>query len=362
MKILHVTDHYPPAMGGIEVHVAGLAHRQALRGDSVTVLTSTPRTAQGETSVDAGPVSVVRVRGLLDGLRVDVEAFDLVHAHVSVVAPFTEPLVGVLARRGVPTVVTVHSLWGGMGPIPTMGAALSGMRSAPVAWTAVSGVAAHEVRRRLPAGTPVHVIPNAVDAPPRPATPGSGDEVRLVSTMRVARRKRPLELLRILDRVRENAGTPVSLTVVGDGPLRAGFERLARRLDLDDCVSVTGRVTPAEVLDLLARSDVYVAPAVLESFGLAALEARGVGLPVVGLLGTGLADFIEDGVDGLLCAGDTDMADRLVELVDDVALRRRISEHNRTVEHGMSWTRSLDRHEEIYALARGRRLEAAMES
>ena len=105
VKILHVTDHYPPAMGGIEVHVAGLAHRQALRGDIVTVLTSTPRTAEGQTSTDAGPVNVVGGRGLMEGLRVDVEAFDLVHAHVSVVAPFTAPLVGVLARRGVPTVV-----------------------------------------------------------------------------------------------------------------------------------------------------------------------------------------------------------------------------------------------------------------
>jgi glycosyltransferase involved in cell wall biosynthesis len=243
-----------------------------------------------------------------------------------------------------------------------MGVALSGMRSAPVVWTAVSRVAAYEVRRRLPAGSRVHVIPNAVDAPPRPATPVSGDEVRLVSTMRVARRKRPLELLRIVDRVRDATSTPISLTVVGDGPLRAGMERLARRLDLDDCVRVTGRVAPADVMGLLARSDVYVAPAVLESFGLAALEARGVGLPVVGRLGTGLADFIEDGVDGLLCASDIDLADGLVALVDDVALRRRMSDHNRTVEHGMSWTRSLDRHEGIYALARGRRLEAVMES
>jgi glycosyltransferase involved in cell wall biosynthesis len=362
MRIVHVTDHFVPVMGGIEVHVAGLARRQALRGDSVTVLTSTPRTADGETSADAGPEEVVRVRSLMEGLRVDVGAVDLVHAHVSVVAPFTAPLIGMLARRGVPTVVTVHSLWGGIGPVPTLGAALSGMRSAPVTWSAVSRVAAYEVRRRLPAHTPVHVVPNAVEAPPRPATPAGAGEVRLVSTMRVARRKRPLELLRMVDRVRAAVDLPVSLTVVGDGPLRAGFERLARRLDLDDCVRVTGRVAPARVLEHLARSDVYVAPAVLESFGLAALEARGVGLPVVGRLGTGLADFIEHGVDGMLCASDIDLADVLAELVDDVALRRRISEHNRTVEHGLSWTRSLDAHDEIYALARGSEVEAVMES
>ncbi len=361
MRILHLTDHYPPVMGGIETHVAGLAHRQALRGDSVTVLTPSPRTAEGATSADDGPVEVRRVRSLTEALRVDVEAVDLVHAHVSVVAPFTGPLVGVLARRGVATVVTVHSLWGGMGPVPTLGAALTGMRSAPLTWTAVSRVAAYEVGRRLPADTAVHVIPNAVVAPPRSATPAGEGEVRLVSTMRVARRKRPLELLRMFERVSHAASVPVRLTVVGDGPLRSGFERLARRLGVDDRVRVTGRLTPAGVLDELARSDVYVAPAVLESFGLAALEARGVGLPVVGRLGTGLADFVEHGVDGLLCASDAHLVGGLVELVEDAALRRRMSEHNRTVEHGLTWARSLDRHEEIYSVARGSRREAVLE-
>jgi glycosyltransferase involved in cell wall biosynthesis len=360
VRILHLTDHFPPVVGGIEAHVAGLAHRQALRGDNVTVLTSTPRTAEGYKSADAGPVEVVRVRSLLEGLRVDVESFDVVHAHVSVVAPFTAPMVGVIARRGVPTVVTVHSLWRGMGPVPTVAAALTGIRSAPVAWTAVSGVAAYELRRRLPSGTPVHVIPNAVEAPPRLETPEGNGEVRLVTTMRIAHRKRPMQLLQIFDTVRHNAGIPVSLAVVGDGPLRAGLERLAGRLRMDDSFRVTGRVARAQVLDELARSDVYVAPAVLESFGLAALEARGVGLPVVGRLGTGLADFIEQGVDGLLCASDTDMANALVTLVDDAVLRRRISEHNRTVEHDMNWTRSLNTHERIYSLARSRKYEAVL--
>ncbi len=361
MRILHLTDHYPPVVGGIEAHVAGLAHRQALGGDSVTVLTSTPRTAEGETSNDNGPVRVIRVRSLMEGLRVDVEGYDLVHAHVSVVAPFTAPLVGVFARRGVPTVVTVHSLWSGMGLVPTMAAALTGMRSAPVTWTAVSHVAAHEVHRRLPGNTPVHVISNAVEAPARRRRPAGDGMVRLVSTMRIAHRKRPLELLRVFEHVRGSAGLPVSLTVVGDGPLRERFERLALRLGLEDCIQVTGRLAPAQVLDELARADLYVAPAVLESFGLAALEARSVGLPVVGRLGTGLADFIEQGVDGLLCASDTDMANAIVRLVDDEVLRSRICEHNRTVEHDMTWTRSLEVHDRIYSLARGRRRVAVLE-
>jgi glycosyltransferase involved in cell wall biosynthesis len=361
MRILHLSDHFPPVMGGIETHVAGLANRQAAEGHSVTVLTSTPRTAEGRTSADSGQVEVIRVRSVLEGLRVDVNSFDLVHAHVSVVAPFTAPLVAVFARRGVPTVVTVHSLWSGMGPLPRLAAALTGMRSAPVAWSTVSRVAADELRRQLPVGTPVQVIANAVDAPPRPSTPEPDGEVRLVSTMRIARRKRPTELLRILDDVSRAVSVPVGLTVVGDGPLRQRLERQAVRLGLEERVRVTGRVAPAQVLHHLARSDVYVAPALLESFGLAALEARGVGLPVVGRLDTGLRDFIEDGVEGLLCATDAEMSAAIVRLVEDQVLRRQISEHNRRVAHGMSWARSLDTHQRIYALARGRQYEAVLE-
>jgi glycosyltransferase involved in cell wall biosynthesis len=247
----------------------------------------------------------------------------------------------------------VHSLWSGLGPVPALAAAVSGLRSAPVTWSSVSQVAASEVRRRLPAGTPVHVIPNAVDAPSRRVTPATNGEVRLVSTMRVANRKRPMELLRIFDAVREAASVPVSLTVVGDGPLRERFQRRARRLHLGQCVRVTGRLAPDRVLEELAGCDVYVAPAILESFGLAALEARSVGLPVVGLRGTGLADFTEHGVDGLLGADDSEMTQAALRLVDDAALRRQMSEHNRTVEHGMSWARSLDTHARVYSLASG---------
>lgn len=360
VRILHVTDHYPPVMGGIESHVASLADRQAIRGASVTVLTSTPRSAQGRTSADRGPVEVIRARSLIDGHRIRSEDFDVVHAHVSVVAPFTAPLVAVFARRGAPTVVTVHSLWSGMGPVPTLAAALTGMRSAPVTWTAVSRLASSQVRRRLPRAVAVEVIGNAVDVQPRGATPPDDGVVRLVSTMRLAHRKRPLELIRMFARVRESTSRPVTLTIVGDGPLREGCDRLARRLGVSDCVRVTGRLLPGDVLSELARAQVYVAPAMLESFGLAALEARGVGLPVVGRLGTGLADFITDGVNGLLRPYDAGMADAIARLVDDGGLRWRISEHNRSVDHGLTWSRSLDAHERVYALARGERLDVKM--
>ena len=294
MRILHLTDHYTPVLGGIEAHVAALAARQAAAGHDVTVLTSTPAVADGRAADDAGPVSVLRGRSLLTAAA-DLTSYDVVHAHVSVIAPFSAPRPrrppGAACRRWSPST----RCGAAPGPLPSVAAQLAGLRSAPVRWTAVSRVAAEQLARRLPRGTRVGVLPNAVDGAP----PGStsrrtqpGRPVRLVSTMRVARRKRPLPLLRVYADLVRTLDQPVELVVIGDGPQRPRLEREIDRAGLRDQVHVTGRLEPSDVLDRLGASDVYVAPAILESFGLAALEARAVGLPVVGRAGSGLTDFV----------------------------------------------------------------------
>lgn len=351
MRILHVTDHYPPVTGGIESHVANLAARQAAAGNTVRVLTSTPANRDGGRCDATGPVQVLRARSLLDGWRTDTSDVDVVHAHVSVVAPFTAPVVAALARRGTPTVVTVHSLWDGLGPVPTWAAAISGLRSAPVTWTAVSRVAAGQVVGRLPPRTPVHLLANAVDATPRPRTRPVGGPVRIVSTMRLAGRKRPLELLGLFDRLRTLTPVPVELALIGDGPLRPRLEHQIRRRHLGRAVTLHGLVDNPTVRRILAESDVYVAPAVLESFGLAALEARSVGLPVVGLSTTGLTEFVRDGVEGLLAHDDRGLLDGLARLVDEPLLRIGISEHNRCTPSPHTWSGALRQHDEMYAAA-----------
>jgi glycosyltransferase involved in cell wall biosynthesis len=350
VRILHLTDHYPPVLGGIETHVSALAERQSALGHDVTVLTSTAATADGRHSDDTGPVTVRRVRSLRGRELAAGPSYDVVHAHLSVVAPFSAPLAAKAASLGLPTVVTVHSLWSGLGPVPALAAELAGLRRANVLWTAVSRVAAEELSKRLPFGTQVGVLPNAVDVLPRRRTPlAGGGRVRLVTTMRVARRKRPLPLLRMFEQLRQMVDVPVDLVVVGDGPLRPGVERHVRRAGLRESVFVTGRVDPPEVFGLLSHSDLYVAPAVLESFGLAALEARSVGLPVVGHAGSGMTDFIRHGVEGLLCASDRQMVESLARLVVDTDLRRAMSEHNRTVRPMKTWAHALDAHEAAYA-------------
>jgi glycosyltransferase involved in cell wall biosynthesis len=229
-------------------------------------------------------------------------------------------------------------------------ALLQGLLRAPVSWSAVSTLAANVVRSVVPCRPEVLVVPNAVDVAPRHATPAPGGPVTLVSTMRIARRKRPRHLVAMLDEVSRRARTPVRLVIVGDGPLHDRVLRDARRRGLANLVTVTGRLEPAAVTGVLAGADVYVAPAVLESFGLAVLEARCVGLPVVGRADSGMTDFVTDGVEGLLSGSDAEMVDDLCELVDDAALRTRIAERNRTKPATMTWEHAMQRNDAAYAV------------
>lgn len=69
------------------------------------------------------------------------------------------------------------------------------------------------------------------------------------------------------------------LVIVGDGPLRASLAEQAEALGVADLVHLTG--PRPDVPDLLSAMDVLVSPSRDETFGMAAIEGIGAGLPVV---------------------------------------------------------------------------------
>jgi len=72
-----------------------------------------------------------------------------------------------------------------------------------------------------------------------------------------------------------------TLSLIGDGPLRAELETQAATLNLTDAVNFRGSVSRAEVYQELARADLFTIPSYAEGFCVAAVEAMGVGLPIV---------------------------------------------------------------------------------
>jgi glycosyltransferase involved in cell wall biosynthesis/uncharacterized membrane protein YbhN (UPF0104 family) len=346
-RIAHVTDVFLPRLGGIETHVDDLVCHQRALGLDADVLTPP---AQGG---DLEPSWVRRLPAAR--ARHEVADYDLVHVHVSLFSPYGIGVARAATRAGVPVLITVHSMWSGARVILRL-AALTGLRRWPVAWSAVSAVAAENFARSL-GGVEVAVLPNAIDVAAwrqphenvsrRPASP-----VTIVSVMRVVPRKRPLQLLRMFEEVRRQTGRDdLRLVIVGDGSLRGRLERRVRRRGLGEHVRVTGRLTRPQVRAELSVASVYVAPAPKESFGIAALEARAVGLPVVASLRSGVGEFVRHGVDGLLVDGDTGMVAALADLMQGDALLEEIAAHNRTVAPPFDWTDVIARTSRLYETA-----------
>jgi glycosyltransferase involved in cell wall biosynthesis len=369
MRILHVSDCYLPRLGGIETQVHGLAQRQRAAGHHVEVLTATPRGRHDRTEcelIDGVPVRRITV-DLPFELPVHPRAgraaravlragdFDVVHVHAGVVSPFAFAVAPVVVAERVPMVITVHSLWGYAAPgFRALDAALGWSRW-PAVWSAVSDVAAEPLRRIAGAGVEIDVLPNGIDVARWQLDPltREPDDVLIAAAMRLAPRKRPLPLLRMLRRAREQVPAAVRLRVslVGEGPQRAAMERYLRRHRMQDWVQLPGRFAPDQLRELYRRADIFVAPARLESFGIAALEARTAGLPVVASSGAGIREFVAPECEGLLADTDAGMAAALARLATEPTLRLSIAEHNRRVPPKVSWPHVVARCDQAYRRA-----------
>ena len=121
---------------------------------------------------------------------------------------------------------------------------------------------------------------------------------------------------------------------------------------MEEWTRLPGRVSRDELRERYWSADLYLTPARLEAFGIAALEARTAGLPVLARSGTGVADFVQHGVDGLLAADDDALASALARLVSDSRLRETMARHAATTPPSQSWPEVVSLAEAEYKRAR----------
>jgi glycosyltransferase involved in cell wall biosynthesis len=348
MRIALVSDCYLPRLGGIELQVHDLAVQLIRAGHDVTVFTIT------EGSTAAGDVPVVRLPAFagiplpaaVDRLHGALRSFDVVHCHSSLVSP----LAWHAARLSDNPLLTLHSLPSSSTPWPV---AQIDRYVGNVQWTAVSDTVARVLHKHLPR-RPIGVLHNGVD-PAQWRQPRRTDRpLTIVSTMRLARRKRPMAMLPILEQIRRGVPSGVSLcaVLVGDGPQAAAVTSAVRRRGLADWVELPGRLTRFEIQQLYASADVYLAPAELESFGVAALEARCAGLPVVAMASGGVREFVHPGTEGYLVHTDSEMAATTASLLTNATALSRIQQFNRSTDPVMTWTNVVAQHLAAYSAQR----------
>jgi glycosyltransferase involved in cell wall biosynthesis len=199
------------------------------------------------------------------------------------------------------------------------------------------------------------VLPNAIDAAFwRVSQPRVfGRDVHFVSAMRLSRKKRPLALVRAFaEAVRFVAGSPnLRLTIAGDGPDRPAIVRLAAELGISERVQLPGQQSREALRALYASAHVFVLPSERESFGIAALEARAAGLPIIAMLAGGARDFITPGVNGLLARDQRELGMFISRLAIDEPLRRFIANRNLVAPAEYDWAAVVRMHRAVYDAA-----------
>ena len=380
MRVDLLTREYPPHVyGGAGVHVLELAKVLRPLVDDLRVHAFDGPRQPGTDGADPGVTGFDNLPQLeganpaLATLGVDLQiasactGADLVHSHTWY-ANFAGHVASLL--DDVPHVVSAHSLeplrpWKaeqlGGGYRLSSFVEKSAYESA-AAIVAVSRGMREDILRCYPRVEPdtVHVIHNGIDLAKWHAPEGAqGEELqaRVLAEHGIDPSKRTVVFV---GRITRQKGLPYFLRAARELPddvqlvLCAGApdtKEIAAEVDglvaqlkekRSGVVLITEMLPQPEVAAILDAADVFITPSVYEPLGIVNLEAMALGLPVVGTATGGIPDVIVDGETGYLVPIDqkTDgtgtpldpeafeqaMAERLIKVLDDPAMARRMGQ------------------------------------
>lgn len=137
--------------------------------------------------------------------------------------------------------------------------------------------------------------------------------------------------------------------LVGDGPDLSECIRLADELCVDHAVTWMPKVKHGQVPSMLARWDIMAMPSICESFGVAALEASAMRLPVVASNVGGIPDVIRDGETGVLVPprSPEKLAEAISTLLLDTPRSLAMGSAGREyVRRNHGWSKALDQWEQ----------------
>ena len=134
----------------------------------------------------------------------------------------------------------------------------------------------------------------------------------------------------------------IAFIIVGDGNLK---DRITQELtELIPNVYLLGRVPPNAISSLLINSDIFVTNSEKETRGLAVIEARAAGIPIIAPDAGGISDTVRDCHNGLLYEphNKEDFIAKLVLLISDSNLRHQLGINNKARKSLLSWQQATD--------------------
>ena len=411
LRVLLVTDSFPPVCGGSGWSTWELARGLITRGHHVEVIKAAPgeRSGPSDSTHDGIKVTTFEVRApqvpfvrnmikneqlwarLTTYLtrRLGAESFDIIHGqHVMT----TVPAVRAGLATGTPSVATVRDYWpvcywsdliydpgqpslcpacsvtmmtrclqpragaatvAAWPMIPYMRANLARKRKTLAladAVIAVSSTIARDLQARAPeiARTALYTIPNPVDMTALDATYLSAPRPTPDPYVLYAGKLAINKGVQHLLPAVAAAGLKMPVVIVGDGPMRDSLEVEARERGVD--LRVLGWLPREEVWTWMRHALLLAFPSYgPESLSRVLIEASALGTPIVAMNTGGTPDIVHDRVTGLLSANTSAFARDLATLAADERLRRTLGHEARAHARArFSATSVVERVEQVY--------------
>ena len=359
LRIAVVTEYYYPHLGGVCEHVHFFAREARRRGHHVDVVTSNiPGAADDPQVIRIGRSQALIANGSLAritvglGLRRQLREvlrrgrYDVVHIH-SPLTP-TLPLLAI-EEADCAVVGTFHTFFEGRSLAYSALRRYFARRLKRLdAAIAVSRSAVNAVEQYFHANW--RVIPNGIDIAEfhpgahRPAGFPNGEPV-ILYLGRLDPRNGLRDLIQAFRLVRKRR--TARLLVVGDGPLRGYYRRIAGD---DPAITFVGSVD--DRAGYYANAAIYACPTTRgASFGITLLEAMACERPIVCSDIPGFRNVVRNGHEALMVPRQnaTAMAHALVRLLDDETLRARMGKAGRQTALNYSWDRVTDAVLGVYA-------------
>jgi glycosyltransferase involved in cell wall biosynthesis len=371
MKILVISHEYPPIGGGGSQVVQDICTHLAARGHQIYVITAhyagLPELEEKDNltidRIHSGRTQPYRAsfktmacfifKSIGHGLKViRRQQPDLIHAHFAVPAGAAAFILSRITKK--PYMITIHG-----GDVP------GGAPQKTDKWfrfvfpftrliwknaTRIISVS-QQTRRFALQHYPVEiqVIPNGIDT----ATCQPGDfqpdlPPRLIYIGRFSPEKNAIAVPEILAQLKDLDWNCVML---GDGPQMDQVRASIAENNLQERIRLAGWVTPQEVNQALAKSDILLMPSLLDSMPMAGLQALAMGLALVLSDIGSCPDYIDHGKNGYLVQpGDLQgYASALRELIMDKKKLQRARAASRSHSRNFDLNQAINDYEKIAA-------------